>query len=139
MDFGSLVPGPPLTGLGPSLGLSEQTGAGRRPGTEASKLTLLFSRRPLQPVLRQGQQGTHPADRGRPAHHQLPVQSQRGDCAICCHHDHVPELARLWLPPRADRHARGPVHAALLSLGQHEAPEPGPDLLGRLLFPKPGG
>ncbi|XP_059527157.1 armadillo repeat-containing protein 7 isoform X2 [Myotis daubentonii] len=97
------------------------------------------SRRPLQPVLRQGQQGAHPADRGRPAHHQLPVQPQRGDCAVRCHHHHVPELARPRLPPRADRHARGPVHAALLSLGQHAAPEPGPGLPGRLLFPEPGG
>ncbi|XP_030683869.1 armadillo repeat-containing protein 7 isoform X1 [Nomascus leucogenys] len=96
-------------------------------------------RRPVQPVPRQGQQGAHPAGRRRPTHHQLPVQPQRGDGAVRHHHAHAPEPAGPQLSPRADRHARGAVHASLLPLCQRQAPEPGTDFPGGLLFPPPGG
>ncbi|XP_045428298.1 armadillo repeat-containing protein 7 isoform X1 [Pipistrellus kuhlii] len=95
--------------------------------------------RPLQPVRGPGQQGAHPAGGGRPAHHQLPVQPQRGDGAVRRHHHHVPERAGPRPPPRAELRARGAVHAALLPLRQRQAPQPGPGLPGGLLLPEPGG
>lgn len=111
----------------------------REPGPQHPGSPLPFSRGPLQPVPGQGQQGAHSAGWRHRAHHQLPVQSQRGDGVICSHHTHVPKFTRHGLPSRTHLLAPGPVHAALFSLSQHTAPEPGPDLPRGLLLPKPGG